>query len=144
MPRGSGLSLRRRARAMALQALFEADSTGHDAEGSLAWESEGPVPESVTEYAQTLVSGTLEKQEMLDEQIRRHAPAWPLEQMAAVDRNILRLAIFELLYEAEMPPKVAISEAVELAKRFGSESSSKFINGVLGSVAAGSLTPAPE
>ena len=144
MPRGSGLSQRRRARAMALQALFEADSTGHDAEGSLAWDSEGPVPENVTDYAQTLVRGVTEKRGLLDEHIRLHAPAWPLEQMAAVDRNILRLAIFELLFESEMPPKVAISEAVELAKRFGSESSSKFINGVLGSVATGSLTPAQE
>jgi N utilization substance protein B len=129
---------------MALQALFEADATGHDADSSLAWESEGPVPESVTDYAQALVRGVMEKREPLDQYIRGYAPAWPLEQMAAVDRNILRLAIFELLHEPETPPKVAISEAVELAKRFGSESSSKFINGVLGSVAAGSHAPAQE
>lgn len=144
MPRGTGRSLRRRARVMALQALFEADSTGHSVEGSLAWESEGPVQESVTEYAQALVHGVMEKREMLDEQIRRHAPAWPLEQMAAVDRNVLRIAILELLFEPETPPKVAISEAVELAKRYGSESSSKLVNGVLGAVAAMRLTPTEE
>jgi len=129
---------------MALQALFEADSTGHDAAASLAWDSEGPAPESVVAYAQSLVSGATEKRDLLDEHIRLHARAWPLDQMAVVDRNILRLAIFELLFEPEMPSKVAISEAVELAKRFGSESSSKFVNGVLGSVAAESRTPSRE
>jgi N utilization substance protein B len=62
------------------------------------------------------------------------APEWPIDQIAAVDRNVLRIAVYELLFEAEIPPKVAINEAVELAKMFGSESSPRFVNGVLGSL----------
>ncbi|UCC91017.1 MAG: transcription antitermination factor NusB, partial [Dehalococcoidia bacterium] len=74
--------------------------------------------------------------EKIDQNIRRFAPAWPIEQIPVIDRNILRLAIFELLCDNKVPVKVAINEAVELAKRFGSDSSSKFVNGVLGSVSA--------
>lgn len=85
------------------------------------------------EFVSTLVNGVLEYQEDLDNQIRPLAPEWPLEQIARIDRNILRLGLFELLYRKEqVPPKVAINEAVELAKAFGSDNSSKFINGVLG------------
>jgi len=76
------------------------------------------------------------KQE-IDANIRRYAPAWPVEQLALLDRNILRLAIFEILYDNSSPVKVAINEAVELAKAFGTDSSARFINGVLGSVVAG-------
>ncbi len=85
------------------------------------------------EFVSTLVNGVLEHQEDLDNQIRPLAPEWPLEQIARIDRNILRLGLFELLYRGQqVPPKVAINEAVELAKAFGSDNSSKFINGVLG------------
>lgn len=86
-----------------------------------------------TEFVISLVHGVLEKQDDLDDNIRPLAPEWPLEQIARIDRNILRLGLYELLYRAEqVPPKVAINEAVELAKAFGSDNSSKFINGVLG------------
>lgn len=85
------------------------------------------------DFVSTLVHGVLDNQEDLDNHIRPLAPEWPLEQIARIDRNILRLGLYELLYRAEhVPPKVAINEAVELAKAFGSDNSSKFINGVLG------------
>jgi N utilization substance protein B len=86
-----------------------------------------------TEFVKLLVEGVLQYQNELDDQIRPLAPEWPLEQVARIDRNILRLGLYELLYRADqVPPKVAINEAVELAKAFGSDNSSKFINGVLG------------
>lgn len=86
-----------------------------------------------TEFVTTLIKGVLEHQSDLDDKIRPLAPEWPLEQIARIDRNVLRLGLYELLYRAaEVPPKVAINEAVELAKAFGSDNSSKFINGVLG------------
>jgi N utilization substance protein B len=81
-----------------------------------------------------LVTGVIQNQERIDENIQSFAPAWPIEQIPAVDRNILRLAIFEILIDNKVPVKVAINEAVELAKTFGADSSSRFINGVLGSV----------
>jgi N utilization substance protein B len=86
-----------------------------------------------TDFVSELVQGVLKNQDDLDNHIRPLAPEWPLEQIARIDRNILRLGLYELLYRAEqVPPKVAINEAVELAKAFGSDNSSKFINGVLG------------
>ncbi|MBI3889217.1 transcription antitermination factor NusB [Candidatus Saccharibacteria bacterium] len=86
-----------------------------------------------TAFVQDLVNGVLTVQAELDDHIRPLAPEWPLEQIARVDRSILRLGLYELLHRADqVPPKVAINEAVELAKAFGSDNSSKFINGVLG------------
>lgn len=85
------------------------------------------------DFVRQLVSGVLDKQDDLDNHIRPLAPEWPLEQIARIDRNILRLGLYELLFRSEqVPPKVVINEAVELAKAFGSDNSSKFINGVLG------------
>lgn len=85
------------------------------------------------DFVSSLVGGVLDNLSALDDKIRPLAPEWPLEQIARIDRNILRLGLYELLYRAEqVPPKVAINEAVELAKAFGSDNSSKFINGVLG------------
>jgi len=83
-----------------------------------------------------LVLGVIKKKKEIDQYIRKFAPAWPVAQIPAVDRNILRLAIFEILLDNRVPVKVGINEAVELAKTFGSDSSPKFINGVLGSVSA--------
>jgi N utilization substance protein B len=86
-----------------------------------------------TKFVSELAKGVLEKQSDLDDKIAPLAPEWPLEQIARIDRSVLRLGLYELLHRAkEVPPKVAINEAVELAKAFGSENSSKFINGVLG------------
>ena len=86
-----------------------------------------------TEFVESLVNGVLKEQKAIDEKIQPIAPDWPIEQIARVDRNILRIGVFELLHQADVvPPKVAINEAVELAKAFGADNSSKFINGVLG------------
>jgi len=82
-------------------------------------------------YAKSLVSGTLEHREEIDDLIRAQADNWRLERMPAVDRNILRLAIFEMLYERDVPKLVIVDEAIELAKRFGSEQSGRFVNGLL-------------
>jgi N utilization substance protein B len=78
------------------------------------------------------VRGVLKHKDELDELIATYAPEWPIDQMAIIDRNILRIALFEFLIDGGTPPKVAINEAVELAKRFGSDSSRRFVNGVLG------------
>lgn len=95
-----------------------------------------PLGEDVRSYARTLVEGAVEHQADLDAIIARSAPNWPVDQMSSIDKNILRLAIFEILFDNRVPLKAAINEAVELGKRFGSDSSSRFINGVLGTVAA--------
>ncbi len=126
---------RRKARIIALKALFESDSVGHPPEHSLdRLLEDSPLPSDAEAFARHLVDGVLEHREHLDEIIRKTAPAWPLEQLAAIDRNILRLAIFELLVDNRVPMRAAINEAVELAKQFGGDASSKFVNGVLGSV----------
>lgn len=85
------------------------------------------------DFVKNLVDGVLERQEDLDAKLQPMAPGWPLDQIARIDRNVLRIGLYELLYKADsVPPKVVINEAVELAKAFGSDNSSKFINGVLG------------
>ena len=131
------MGVRRRARAIALQVLYEFDSAGHDAEAALAHLlPDSGLSEDNAAFARDLVNGVIQNREQIDQHIRKFAPAWPLEQIPIVDRNILRLAIFEVLLDNNVPVKVAINEAVELAKKFGSDSSSRFVNGVLGSVSA--------
>ena len=128
---------RRRARAIALQALYEVDSAGHDAEAVIArLLAERGLSEENNAFVRELVSGAIQNKEKIDNSIKSFAPAWPVEQIAVIDRNILRLAIFEILFDNKVPVKVAINEAVELAKNFGSDNSAKFVNGVLGSVSA--------
>lgn len=128
---------RRRARAIAFQALFEVDAVGHEAETAINHLLEqAELLEENAQFTRELVQGVLQNKSEIDQQIRKFAPAWPLEQISPVDRNILRLAIFEILLDNKTPVKVAIDEAVELAKTFGSDNSSKFVNGVLGSVSA--------
>jgi len=126
---------RRQARIAALQALFELDSVGHQPEQTIARQFEGyPASPEVQRFARELVSGVLASQDRIDKTIQDTAPAFPLEQMAVIDRNILRLAIYEILIDNRVPMRAAINEAVELAKQFGGEKSPRFINGVLGSV----------
>jgi len=128
---------RRKARALALQALYEIDSMGHEVEGVMTRLLAGRgLSEENDAFVRELVSGVIQNKEKIDLNIKNFAPAWPIEQIPLVDRNILRLAIFEILLNNKVPVKVAINEAVELAKTFGSENSSKFVNGVLGSVSA--------
>lgn len=126
---------RHRARVLALQALFELDSVGHAAEQAVDHLVEAAAaPPEARRFALELVRGVLDNRDSIDETIRQTAPAWPLEQIAVVDRNILRLAIYEILIDNKVPMRAAINEAVELAKEFSGENSPKFINGVLGSV----------
>ena len=128
---------RRRARAIALQALYEIDSVGHDVEEPLTYLLAGvELPEGSATFAHELVNGVIQNRKEIDQNIKNFAPAWPVEQIPVIDRNILRLAIFEILLDNKVPVKVAINEAVELAKTFGSDSSARFVNGVLGSVSA--------
>ncbi len=128
---------RRRARALALQALYEIDSVGHKVEEVTAYLLAGStLSQENLAFARELIMGVSSNRGKIDEQIRNFAPAWPISQLSVVDRNILRLAIFEILFDNKVPIKVAINEAVELAKRFGSDNSAKFVNGVLGSVSA--------
>ena len=129
------VSMRRKARGLALQALYEIDTTKHNVEVTLKSLLAGEkITDANAELVRRLVNGVLQNKEKIDGKIREFAQAWPLEQMPAIDRNILRLAIFEILIDNKVPIKVAINEAIELAKTFGAESSSKFVNGVLGSV----------
>ena len=128
-------SVRRKARIAALQALYEFDCAGHDPVSSvMRLAQEKQLPEEAVAFARDMTAGIIEHQAELDMSIRKFAPSFPIEQLALIDKNILRLAIFEILISENIPNKVAINEAVELAKAFGSRNSPKFVNGVLGSV----------
>jgi N utilization substance protein B len=124
------------ARRIALQALYEIDLAHHDVGEVLAIHLQTQKPRAkVARYVQELVRGVVEHRPVLDEAIRQYAPEWPLDQIAIIDRNILRIAIYEFAVHARTPVGVAIDEAVELAKMFGADGASSFINGVLGAVA---------
>ena len=128
---------RRKARALALQMLYEIDTAGHDSEEVVTYLlADGGLSEQNATFVHELVSGVIQNRERIDHNIENFAPAWPIKQMPVVDRNILRLAIFEILVDNKVPVKVAINEAVELAKKFGGDNSPRFVNGVLGSVSA--------
>lgn len=128
---------RRKARTLALQALYEIDSVGREPETVIKRSLEmAEMTGDNAVFMKELVDGVIKNRDEIDAQIKKLAPAWPLDQIGMIDRNLLRLAIFEILYDNKVPVKVAVNEAVELAKIFGSESSSKFINGVLGAVSA--------
>ena len=125
--------VRRLARISALQALYELDTTGHAVDNVIASRlEEHPLAPEGEAFLRLLVSSVLKQKATLDARIQRLAPAWPVAQIAVIDRNILRIALFELSGTSDTPPKVAINEAVDLAKMFGSDSSSRFVNGVLG------------
>ncbi|MEQ4488320.1 MAG: transcription antitermination factor NusB [Dehalococcoides mccartyi] len=126
---------RRKARELVLQALYEQDLAGHNAEDVLKrLLTETPQTEENAEFIFRLTNAVVKHKDLLDENIRQFASAWPVEQLSYIDRNVLRLAIFEIIHENDVPIKVAINEAVELAKSFGGNSSARFINGVLSSV----------
>ncbi len=128
---------RRQSRTLALQALYEADTSGHDpAEVVLRLSPDGSSETEPTAYAARLIAGVKTRRSELDERIARAAPQWPVDQLAVVDRNLLRIAIYELLYEPELPVGVVVNEAVELAKAYGSAASGRFVNGVLGAISA--------
>lgn len=130
--------VRRRGRVLALQALYEADLVGHAPLEALEQNltEEEAEPHAIS-FARQLIEGVARHRETIDRELARAAPAWPLAQMPAVDKNLLRLAIYEVLFDnRRVPIKAAINEAVEIAKTFGSENSSRFVNGVLGTVVA--------
>jgi N utilization substance protein B len=145
-PRRQARGDRRQARVAALQTLYEVDiARDHIPEETLLRNAENLrlTPEAL-DYARELLSGTLAHQAAIDAVIVKAAPEWPLAQMAKIDKNTLRLAIYEILYNTLVPAKVAINEAVELAKQFGGDASSRFVNGVLGAIYATQTTTGAE
>ena len=129
------MKVRHQARISALQALFEIDCAHHNPTAVIERRlHDAPLPEAGAAFARDLVQGVSEQREQLDLLVGRYAPEWPVDQIAIIDRNILRMAIYEILMRNDTPVKVAINEAVELAKEFGSDSSGRFVNGVLGSL----------
>ena len=127
---------RTRARSLALQVLYEVDMANHPpGEVFKLRLEEFPLSEELSEFARQIVFGVLPLNTNLDHLIAKYAPEWPFDQIAAIDRNILRMALWEFAIQGETPIKVAINEAVELAKHYGSDSAPRFINGVLGSLA---------
>ncbi len=128
-------------RSLALQCLYENDISGHDIEnilvnrfGSIEDSSEDEISTEDQKFVIDLVVGVLNNKQQIDDMITKYAVDWPLEQIAAVDRNIIRIAAYEFAISKQTPNRVAINEAIELAKTFGSESAPKFVNGVLGSI----------
>ena len=131
----SAPSSRRRTRIAAFQTLCEVDLANHSLDQVLSQTKKSHnFSKSATEFLTALTTGVLENIQRIDKMITEFAPTWPISQMAVTDRNLLRMAIYEMAMLGETPPKVAINEAVEVAKVFGSESSPRFVNGVLGSV----------
>ena len=130
------MKARTRARGIALQALYEIDLVGHPP-GQVLQERllDEPQTDELAEFTRQILFGVLPLRELLDTILARYAPEWPLDQIAPVDRNILRIAAWEFAGKQGTPIKVAINEAVELAKAFGSDSAPRFVNGVLGSLA---------
>ncbi len=132
---GGAGSTRRRTRVAAFQTLCEIDMVDHSLDHVLDHvTSSHKLSKSATDFLVVLTTGVLENIQRIDKIITEFAPSWPISQMAVTDRNLLRMAIYEMAMLDETPPKVAINEAVEVAKVFGSESSPRFVNGVLGSV----------
>lgn len=126
------MGMRRRGRELALQMLYQYELAGNDIETILtSFEELQQAPPPIREFAAALASGAIGKRDEIDAKLAEQADNWRLDRMAAVDRNILRLAMYELLFAPDTPPAVVIDEAVEIAKRFGSERSSQFVNGVL-------------
>lgn len=123
-------------RRIALQALYEVDTTEHKLGDVLNYHvTVAEEPRRVLNYAEHLIKGVLTNQDKLDELIQSYAPEWPIAQLSVIDRNVLRLSLFEFGVETQTPLSVAIDEAIRLAHIFGAENSSKFINGVLGTIA---------
>jgi len=127
---------RTKARGIALQVLYEFDMTGHAPVDALMERlSDDPLDESLADFSRQIIFGILPITHILDNLIAQHAPDWPMDQVAVIDRNILRIALWEFAIKGCTPVKVAINEAIELSKIFGSDSTPRFVNGVLGSLA---------
>jgi len=120
-------------REVALKVLYASDITGETVEESSQkfWSAQKEIDPDVKDFSEILVAGVDKNLETIDEIISKYASNWNIGRMATIDRNVLRIASFELLYTLDVPPKVAINEAIELAKKFGDKDSGKFVNGVL-------------
>jgi len=130
------MKARTRARGIALQALYEIDLVEHPPVQVLEERlEEEALSDELAEFVRQILLGILPLREKLDTIIARYAPEWPMDQIAPIDRNILRIAAWEFAVKKDTPVKVAINEAVELAKMYGSDSAPRFVNGVLGSLA---------
>lgn len=146
------MSNRHLARTIAMQTLYEWDFNGRPATDLIAALHENFrqfAPDfSDDGFSESIIRGVIDHANEIDATITKYAPEWPLEQITIVDRNVLRIGVFELKHSPDVPPKVAINEAIEVAKSFGGDSSGKFVNGVLGAVyrdlIAQGKFPAPE
>lgn len=128
---------RRKGRILALQALYEADTVHHEVSAILERSRKGAEPSDDSWlFGAELAKGVVNRIDSIDRIIESYAPNWPISQLSSIDRNILRIAVYELTAPTDTPPKAAANEAVELAKSFGSDSSQRFVNGVLGSLLA--------
>ncbi len=133
---------RRRAREYVLQILFQIEITGNKLSDDVLnefWKDKDEATE-VKEFTQSIVSGTIEHIVPLDEIIKNAAEHWSLDRMAVVDKNILRAAAYELIYRADIPASVAINEALEIAKKYSTEESASFLNGILDKIAKEKIT----
>ncbi len=129
------MKLRTRARSLALQVLYEVDMTDHPpAEVFKQRLEDMPLSDALADFSRLIIYGVLPLVQQIDHVIAHYAPEWPFDQIAAIDRNILRMAAWEFAVQRETPVKVIINEAVELAKAYGSDSAPRFVNGVLGSL----------
>jgi N utilization substance protein B len=127
---------RTKARSVALQALYEIDLSGHSPAEALEERlQDEPMENNLADFARQIVFGVLPLIQRLDDFIAQHAPEWPMDQVAIIDRNILRIALWEFAVAGVTPIKVAINEAIEMSKIYGSDSTPRFVNGVLGSLA---------
>ena len=123
---------RRKARELALRMLYQMETNSEDTERALARYCESfPYQQDIMDYTRGLLSGIEEERDTIDEHIKSASDNWKLDRITYVDSNILRIGIYEMLFAEDVPPKVAIDEAIELAKKYGSEDSREFINGVL-------------
>lgn len=125
------MGYRRKSREYALQMLYQYDVSHQSAGLAEGFWADKEVPENIMEFADSIVDGVIENLDMIDDKIRLSASNWSIDRMAVVDRNILRMAVFELFYIKDIPVKVTINEAIEIAKRFGEEESGSFVNGIL-------------
>src|SRR3989338_10268779 len=134
---------RTQAREQALKILYQAELTRRDINlaAEYYWGEQEDIDDQVSAFTNRLTSGIHEHRKAIDEKISQHATNWQLKRMAVIDRNVLRIGVYELLYAADIPPKVTINEAVELAKKYGDMESSKFVNGILDKIHKTEIDP---
>jgi len=140
------MGLRRDGREAAIQFLYQFDAwkPANVDEALVAFWKQNEIPQNVRDFASDLLRGALEKLPEVDAKIRTLADNWDFERLAVVDRNILRLAVYEMLFRPEIPPVVSINEAIEIAKKFSTAESGKFVNGLLDRVKKELLRPARQ